>query len=140
MLLSPSGIHDAVLATAGETLWVGGKRVDGYFTQNCGGHTADAAEVWGGAPKSWLRAHEDPYCQRQPAQWHASVGKDELLQSLQQEGFRVPSTLTALHVVSRESSGRAKELELSAGRAEDLCECGGAEVRGESCAGLEQAS
>ncbi len=109
----PQRIRDAVQATAGETLWFGRKQVDGYFTQNCGGQTEDASELWGGEREPWLRSHADPYCQRDPSQWHASVSREELLRSLDQEGFRAPGDFDAVRITARDSSGRAAKLEVS---------------------------
>ena len=100
------------MATAGETLSVGGKQVDAYFTQNCGGETEDAASAWGGAAKPWLIAHHDPYCQRQPAQWHATVSTKELVSALAAEGFRVSLPIAAVRVVANDGGGRVSKVSI----------------------------
>ncbi len=105
-------VRDAVLATAGEALWFGGKQVSGYFTQDCGGTSEDAAELWGGEKEPWLRVHQDPWCQKQPAHWHASVSGEELARSLDAEGFGLRGVVTGLRVLSRDSSGRAAKVEV----------------------------
>jgi stage II sporulation protein D len=106
-------VRAAVLATAGETLWHGAQRVPAYFTQDCGGATEDAATLWGGAPKPWLVSHPDPYCQRQPAHWHADIKLPDLRRALAAEGFPLASGLTGARILSRDRSGRAAQIELT---------------------------
>jgi stage II sporulation protein D len=119
----PARIRDAVLATAGETLWIsttqGERRVTAPFTQSCGGQSASSAAVWGGRPQSWLTAHPDPYCQRQPSAWHADVAAVDVLAALRAEGLRPPSSLQSLRIVQRvdpnDPNSRARRLELAGG-------------------------
>jgi stage II sporulation protein D len=105
-------IRIAVEQTAGETLWAHGQRATAYFTQNCGGVTEDAAEVWGGVAHPWLVSHSDPYCQRTPAAWHASLNQDELRQSLALASSPIHKDVSSLRVVKRDQSGRAITLEI----------------------------
>lgn len=107
MAAVPDPIAQAVRATAGETLWVGERQVAGYFTQHCGGQTADAAELWGGPRQPWLRTHADPYCQRQPAAWHASVDEKQVRDALDAEGWHLHNPIHAVRIAKTESSGRA---------------------------------
>ena len=71
----PATIEAAVRATAGETLWFGGRRAEVFFSQSCGGQTEAAGAVWSrlrGIP--YLPSHADPYCvKRDAAAWHAEV-------------------------------------------------------------------
>ena len=106
-------VREAVLVTAGETLWHGAQQVPAYFTQDCGGATEDAATLWGGAPKPWLISHPDSWCQRQPAHWHADIRLPDLRRSLAAEGFQLASTLTSARILSRDRSGRAAQIELT---------------------------
>jgi len=108
-------IKEAVTATAGETLWWHGRQVAGYFTQSCGGMTEDAAALWGGAPKPWLTAHPDMYCQRRPSQWHTEFGEQELRGALAAEGWSLPAAIDGVRVVQQDASGRAQRVELSSG-------------------------
>jgi stage II sporulation protein D len=106
----PDAIAQAVRATAGETLWSGGRQVAGYFTQNCGGQSADAAELWGGPKQPWLVAHADPYCQRQPSAWHASVEEKQLRDALAYEGWHLADPVNAVRITKTDSSGRVARI------------------------------
>jgi stage II sporulation protein D len=110
----PQAIENAVLATAGETLWWRGGRVPGYFTENCGGMTEDASAIWGGTQKQWLRAHQDGFCAHTPSQWHAELSGTELTDALRAEGWHLAGPVQIIHVTQRDSSGRAKNILLIA--------------------------
>jgi len=105
-------LRRAVEQTAGETIWMHGQRATAYFTQNCGGVTEDAAQIWGGAPRSWLITHPDPYCQRTSAAWHASLSQAELQQSLAVAGWPIHTSISAVRIVRRDASGRATTLQI----------------------------
>ncbi|WP_175528874.1 SpoIID/LytB domain-containing protein [Granulicella pectinivorans] len=99
-------IADAVRETAGETLWVGGRQVPGYFTQSSGGVTEASSVAWGGVAQVWLRSQADPASERAPSQWHAEIGLEELRQALVREGFAVVGPVREIAVVRRTGSGR----------------------------------
>ena len=104
--------HAAVLATAGETLWFHGQRATAWFHQNCGGHTAAPAEVWGanGAAAPWLEGRADPYCAAHGVrEWSATLTRDELTRALAGQGLVAPGWKT-LVVTRRGESGRAVTL------------------------------
>lgn len=103
--------HRAALATAGETLWFGGRRAEAWFHQNCGGRTAAPDEVWPGAKSMpWLVSRADPYCTAGGArEWTANFSLDELTRALASAGLARPGWKT-LAVVKRGGSGRATEL------------------------------
>jgi stage II sporulation protein D len=104
--------HAAALATAGESLWVHGKRAEAYFHQNCGGRTASAAEVWpkGQAERGLLASRPDPYCQRAgSSEWSVTLGRAELTQALATAGLIAPGW-KRLTVSQRGESGRATTL------------------------------
>jgi stage II sporulation protein D len=119
----PAAIRDAVLATAGETLWVpmaqGSRRVSTPFTQSCGGETVSASVAWGGRPQPWLTAHADPYCQRQSSAWRADVAAADVLNALRAEGLVPPPALQTLQIVQRvdpnDPNSRVRRLELDGG-------------------------
>jgi stage II sporulation protein D len=111
MRLGPvsSAIEQAVEATAGETLWFGGRRAEAFFSQCCGGLTEDGGAVW---PKlrglPYLQSHRDPYClRRDTAAWHAEISLADLAAIAQAEGWRIPGRVVAAHVVDRTRSHRA---------------------------------
>lgn len=110
---SPSpAVAEAVRATAGETIWFGSHRVAGYFSQNCGGRTEDAAVVWGGGSKPWLPSHADPFCQRSPSQWHAVVSAEDVRRALEVEGPQL-GRVEAVGVMQRDASGRVGRLRIA---------------------------
>ena len=104
-------IRTAVEATEGELLWYEGRPAAAYYHQNCGGTTADAADVWPGHKLPYLREHIDPYCSRSNgSQWHSSLAKADLEKALSAAGFRPPAGWKALEVKSRTAGGRAVKL------------------------------
>ena len=111
-----STVNDAVRATAGETVWFGTTRAEVFFSQHCGGQTADASEAWsGGSTRGvpYLRSHADAYCLRRgPAAWHASLSLDEVRIIAQREGWHIPSRVANVRVAQRSGSGRALKLEV----------------------------
>jgi stage II sporulation protein D len=110
----PAPVESAVQATAGETLWLRGERVPGYFTQSCGGMTEDAATMWGGTHKPWLVAHADSYCLRAPSQWHTEISVAELTDALQAEGWKLGRGIDGVRVAQRDASGRARTVQITA--------------------------
>lgn len=112
MSLGPvsDAIRTAVVQTAGEAIWFRDHRATAYFTQNCGGITESAAQLWGGPPQPWLTSHPDPWCQRTPSAWHASLNQEELRQALAFAGSPVHGPVSNLIVSKRDASGRAMTL------------------------------
>ncbi|MGA3046600.1 MAG: SpoIID/LytB domain-containing protein [Terracidiphilus sp.] len=110
--------HAATLATAGETLWFHGQRVEAWFHQNCGGRTASPGEVWPatrGGPRQtmpWLVSRADPYCTANGArEWSTSLSLGDLSAALATAGLARPGWKT-LAVARRGESGRAVTLRL----------------------------
>lgn len=104
--------HAAVLRTAGETLWFHGRRAAAWFHQNCGGHTAVPAEVWGakGDMAPWLVGRADPYCIAYGVrEWSSTLTLEELTRALASGGLVAPGWKT-LMVAKRGESGRAVTL------------------------------
>jgi stage II sporulation protein D len=105
--------HAAAMATAGESLWRNGSRMEAYFHQNCGGRTAAAGEVWPGRTAADQRARgvlisrADSYCQRAgSSEWSATLSRAELTRALAAAGLAAPGW-KSLTVVQRGASGRA---------------------------------
>ena len=122
MRLGPisQAVNEAVLDTAGETLWLNNTRVPALFTQSSGGTTEDAAIAWGGKPKPWLRSHPDPYSDRLPSAWHAELTPVELTQALASQGFHLHSLPRTLTILRKDPSGRASQLEVQTSTNEHL--------------------
>jgi stage II sporulation protein D len=107
-------VERAVKETAGETLWSENRRAHIYFTQNCGGVTEAASNVWPGEQAKYLASHQDPYClRRSSAAWNAQVSLDQLSKIFQHEGWRTPASLNDVRIVDRTASGRVRLLEVS---------------------------
>jgi stage II sporulation protein D len=110
-----SSIEDAVLATAGETLWFGGSRAKVFFSEHCGGVTEDAAVLW---PRlhgvAYLQSHADPYCLRRgSAAWHTEISLTELASVASQQGWQLPRLLVSVQVSRRSRSKRALQVVFS---------------------------
>jgi stage II sporulation protein D len=108
-------VRDAVQQTAGETLWYHSRRATAYFTQNCGGTTEDAVQIWGGPQQSWLISQLDPHCQRTPSAWHASISATDLRQALSSSGWSLRSPISSVRVLSLDPSGRANRVQVFVG-------------------------
>lgn len=110
-------IEDATQATAGETVWFGGRRAEVFFSQNCGGLTEDAGAIWPklrGVP--YLRSHGDPYCvRRDTAAWHAEVPLAKFAEIARAEGWHVPANIVGARVAERSASHRAMRVVFSGG-------------------------
>lgn len=107
-----AAIDQAVLATSGETLWHGAARASVFYTQNCGGMTEAAANVWPALHASYLVAHPDPYCLRRgPATWHIAISAPEMAAIFRAQGWSAPGTIESARVVRHTASGRALLLE-----------------------------
>jgi stage II sporulation protein D len=67
----------AVDATRGQTLSYLGGPVSVFYSACCGGHSADANELWGHAGLPYLRGVDDPYCAGAPDfRWQRSLAAD----------------------------------------------------------------
>jgi stage II sporulation protein D len=51
----------AVAQTANQVILYGGQVIPAYFSSSSGGRTAANEDVWGGAPRPYLRSKPDPY-------------------------------------------------------------------------------
>ena len=81
-------VRAAVRATAGRVLTYAGNPLPGYFHSTCGGHTAGAADVWGGPDPKPLRGVRDSWCKVSPHyRWDAYFRKEDILAALNRNGF-----------------------------------------------------
>jgi stage II sporulation protein D len=108
-------VERAVRETAGETLWFGGQRAHVYYTQNCGGMSEAAADVWPAEHAGYLAGnHADPYClRRSSAEWRARIDLAQLSAIFRAQGWQTPSPISAIRVTRRSASGRAELLEVT---------------------------
>lgn len=105
--------RDAVARTAGEVLLYGGRPAETLFHSDCGGHTADAGDVWGGAPVPYLLGGPDDVPALTHRRWQVDVSTDSLRRALNLDPRSEPGRrLDTLDVVTRDASGRAERLEV----------------------------
>lgn len=95
---------DAAAKTAGQVLTWNGDLAIVYYSASCGGHSEIPSAVWPGAEDPpYLPARPDDGCGGSPA-WSLQLRSSEVERALAESGHR--GTLSALRVLSRDSSGR----------------------------------
>jgi stage II sporulation protein D len=100
----------AIQASRGKTVAFGGGPASVFYSACCGGHTADAASVWNGAPLPYLRGVADPYCAPAPEyRWSRTVPLDRAVAVL---GARTGGTLTGTALTDPDPTGRPRAVAL----------------------------
>jgi stage II sporulation protein D len=98
----------AVDATRGQTLTYLGGPASVFYSACCGGHTADANELWGHAALSYLRGVDDPYCTASPDyRWQRSVPVDKARAAL---ADKLAGTPEAAELDDPDDSGRPRSV------------------------------
>jgi stage II sporulation protein D len=98
----------AASRTSGQILTFEGRAADALFHADCGGRTAAASAVWGGAPVAYLQAIVDDVPQGAHRTWRIAVGASELRAALNADPrTAVGKSLAAIDVITRDDSGRA---------------------------------
>ena len=102
----------AVQKTAGEVLWFAGAPARAVFHADCGGHTSNAAAVWGGLGPAYLTgtrdsgpagdAHNEWTFQPKAAAVHAALNADPRT--------AVGATLDRIEIAGRDDAGRAEKI------------------------------
>ena len=108
----------AVAATQGLVITFEGRVIQALFHANCGGHTASAASVWGGAEEAYLTGVPDWFCSRKaPLQWTYTADETALVRALAASpGTDVGRSLERIDVTERDAAGRALALALVGSR------------------------
>jgi len=112
----PPALIDAVLSTRNQVLQYRGRLADPYFTADCGGVTESAADLWPDRDLPYLQSASDPYCAANAhSSWQRKIPLDRVAAILRDE-LRLPvrGPVRGLGVTSRDSSGRARTLEVLA--------------------------
>lgn len=112
-------VRRAVAETRGEVLGYKGNILSVYYHSCCGGHTADAASVWG-APKSPppLRGVRDRYCLSSPhARWSAFLSFADILSAVR-ERHLISGSLRRLSIGRRDAAGFARDFIVAIGAQE----------------------
>jgi stage II sporulation protein D len=105
---------DAVRATRGRVVTVGGEVAQTFFFSTSGGRTASNEEGFGGSPLSYLRSVEDPHDDLSPVHtWTARFSRSEAQRRLRD---LVAGRLRGISVASRSPSGRAATVLLRGSR------------------------
>ena len=100
----------AIQASRGKTLRFGNGPATVVYSACCGGHTADAAAVWNGAPLPYLRGVVDPYCLQAPEyRWQRAVPLDRAVAAF---GARTGGTLTGTALSDPDATGRPRAVAL----------------------------
>jgi len=116
----------AVRRTARSVLWYDHGPARALFHADCGGHTSNAVDVWGGAARPYLigRADDGPADDVHSA-WKFEAPKTAVLRALNGDArTRIGARLDAIDVLDRDQAGRAERIALRG--AQDR------EVRGEA--------
>jgi stage II sporulation protein D len=96
----------AVDATRGQTLAYLGGPTSVFYSACCGGHTADANELWGHAGLSYLRGVDDPYCTASPDyRWQRTLPLDRARAALADKLTGMPQ---AVELDDPDDSGRPR--------------------------------
>ncbi|MFL5403758.1 MAG: SpoIID/LytB domain-containing protein [Gemmatimonadales bacterium] len=119
----------AVAATRGRVLTYNGAPIEAFFYSTCGGRTADAAEVFRGGGRAYLRSVPDQsetgsvYCSISPRyRWREEWSGDALRSTLQRNlpslgGIRAEDVrqVSDVRVARRSASGRVDQLAIGLG-------------------------
>lgn len=109
----------AVNETRGQILLdQNGKLIDAFFSASCGGATADVHDLWGSAPRSYLRSHPDNYCRTEAhAEWTDNIANADLARALAVDPrTNVGPRINSLTISKRDDSGRAEFIVIGGNR------------------------
>ncbi|MDQ3168908.1 MAG: SpoIID/LytB domain-containing protein [Acidobacteriota bacterium] len=99
--------------TAGAVLVHDGRLVEAFFHADCGGHTADAADVWR-TGRPYLVATRDTSHPDRP--WAGTLAREAVEGALRKDRrTRLAGALRDIEIVRRDRSGRAARIRLTAG-------------------------
>ncbi len=99
----------AVDETAGMVIFYKGKIIPAYFHATCGGHTENAAILWG-IDLVPLRGVVCPFCKESPHySWHYDLSLKEIAEKLSAAGFKVKN-IKSIAIENKDSSGRITNL------------------------------
>jgi stage II sporulation protein D len=104
----------AAQRTAGEVLWFADAPARAVFHADCGGHTSDAAAVWGGVAPAYLCGRSDDVDPPAAhAEWTFDVRADALRAALNSDPrTAVGDKLERIEIPGRDAAGRAEQIVL----------------------------
>ena len=107
-------VRAAAQRTAGEVLWFADAPARAVFHADCGGHTSNAAAVWGGVAPAYLSGRRDEIAS--PAahtEWTFDAGVQEMRAALNADvRTAVGATLDRIEIAGRDGAGRAEQVVL----------------------------
>ena len=104
----------AVDATKGKVLEYGGKVLPAYFHSCCGGHTEDAAVLWGHSPEP-LKGVKSTWCRWTPHfRWRTKVTTQDILEKLNERGYYFDK-IDDIKTGPRDASNRVEYLSIKSG-------------------------
>lgn len=105
-------VRAAVERTAGELLWFVDRPVNAVFHADCGGHTSNAAAVWGGIAPAYLSGASDRgLAASAHADWTFEAGAATLRTALNTDPrTAVGEKLDRIEVAGRDQAGRAEQV------------------------------
>jgi stage II sporulation protein D len=105
--------QDAARETAGQVLLFDRRPAQTLFHADCGGHTADASDVWGGAAVPYLEGRTDDVAPGTHRRWQFDVSLADLRAALNADSrTAVGGRLDDVRISRRDASGRAAEFAL----------------------------
>ena len=106
--------RDAAQRTSGQVLWFADAPARAVFHADCGGHTSNAAAVWGGVAPAYLAARRDAVdAPAAHTAWTYAVGVDGLRAALNTDvRTAVGATLDRVDIAGRDAAGRAEQIVL----------------------------
>jgi stage II sporulation protein D len=104
----------AVRRTVGTVLWYDGGPARALFHADCGGHTSNAVDVWGGTARPYLiaRADDGPAGDVHTA-WRFEASRSAVQRALNADPrTRIGARLDGIQVLDRDRAGRAERIAL----------------------------
>jgi stage II sporulation protein D len=111
----------AVERTAGVVLTYNDQPVEALFHADCGGRTASADDVWGGAAIPYLLSEPDSLPSVKHRSWQVALSASQLLSAMTGDArAKLGRTLDKVRIARRDASGRATFVELDGDRSQLL--------------------
>ncbi|MFH0855294.1 MAG: SpoIID/LytB domain-containing protein [Candidatus Omnitrophota bacterium] len=105
----------AVDETAGKVIFYKGKVIPAYFHATCGGHTENAAILWG-VDLAPLRGVVCPFCRESPHySWHYDLTLKEISEKLLKSGFKIQN-IESISLEGKDASNRITNLIIKSGK------------------------
>jgi stage II sporulation protein D len=105
--------RQAAVDTSGQILAYGARPAEALFHADCGGHTAAAEVIWGGRVP-YLLGTPDQVPDGTHRHWQFAIGREALRLALNAGAATAAgTTLHAVRIVQRDSSGRAETVEVT---------------------------